>query len=225
MNLTRGQTMLAQVAAGWRADDAGATIPVIWLIGEVTVAAEWLNGGSADVALVAEDGAALATARMRLEKGVRTFRVELRAPAFLSPGRYTVRLRLRLDGSDLPISETAPFVLERAPQSSGAVLVRRGLSTGNREVVTADPRFRRTEQLRVEVLATSDDPGTARLLDRTGKPMAIPVAAGVRAEPDGTLWRTAQLSLAPLAPGDYVVELSGEASPRGPVLVAFRIVQ
>ena len=67
----------------------------------------------------------------------------------------------------------------------------------------------------------SSDPVTARLLDRSGKPLAVPVTAALRDDGDGSRWRTAQLTLAPLAVGDYVIEIaSGEQR----MLSSFRIV-
>jgi hypothetical protein len=57
---------------------------------------------------------------------------------------------------------------------------------------------------------------TARLLDRTGKALAVPVNVGAREDADGTRWQTAQLALAPLAPADYIIELArGSQGPGG----------
>ena len=100
------------------------------------------------------------------------------------------------------------------------MFIRRGQSTGNKEVPTADRRFRRSEQLRVE-LPTTIGEMTARLLDRTGKPLAVPVTTRVRVDADGSRWQSAQLALAPLAPADYIVEL---ASGTSRMLVGFRVV-
>jgi hypothetical protein len=89
-------------------------------------------------------------------------------------------------------------------------------------VPTADLRFRRNEQVRIEIPTLSSEPGTARLLDRTGKALAVPVTAALRDDPDGSRWVTAQLALAPLAPADYAVELTiGEKK----MISAFRVVQ
>ena len=69
----------------------------------------------------------------------------------------------------------------------------------------------------------------ARLLDRTGKALGLSVAASMRDEADGTRWQTAQLALAPLAAGDYVIELTrasgGSAADERRTLVAFRVIQ
>jgi hypothetical protein len=51
--------------------------------------------------------------------------------------------------------------------------------------------------------------------------MPIPVAAAVRDDPDGSRWQSAEVALAPLAPGDYLVEL---AAGTGRTLVAFRVI-
>ena len=114
-----------------------------------------------------------------------------------------------------------PVVLPKSPQSSGGIFVRRGPTTGNKEMATADVRFRRSERVRVEVPSAADVT-SARLLDRTGKPLAaIPVAAATRTDSEGTKWATAELPLAPLAPGDYIVEVvAGDVR----TLAAFRIV-
>src|SRR5204863_4723170 len=110
-------------------------------------------------------------------------------------------------------------------EPAGALFIRRGISTGNRELPTADRRFRRNEQIRVEVPVASGDAPTARLLDRSGKPLAVPVTAAVRDDPDGSRWQTAQLSLAALAVGDYIVETTeGAGGEIKRTLVAFRVV-
>jgi hypothetical protein len=63
--------------------------------------------------------------------------------------------------------------------------------------------------------------GSARILDRTGKPLPIPLIATVRDDRDGSRWQSTELALAPLAAGDYLIELSsGEKR----TLVAFRVV-
>ena len=91
-------------------------------------------------------------------------------------------------------------------------------------MATADLRFRRSEHIRVEVPSVSPAV-SARLLDRTGKVLAVPLTAAVREDADGSRWQTAEVALAPLAVGDYVIELAGGAGgERKRTLVAFRIV-
>jgi hypothetical protein len=65
---------------------------------------------------------------------------------------------------------------------------------------------------------------SARLLDRKGQPLALPVATAVREETHLRI-ASAELALAPLALGDYLVELSLQrGSRRDKVVVAVRIV-
>jgi hypothetical protein len=145
--------------------------------------------------------------------------IEVQPDVPVPPGDYTMRVK----GQTPSGSETMsmPVKLPAAPQSSGAVFIRRGPSTGNKEMPTADLRFRRSDRLRVEV-PSAVAVTSARLLDRTGKGLtAIPVTPSTRIDPDGTRWATAELLLAPLAPGDYVVEVvAGDTR----TMAAFRIV-
>jgi hypothetical protein len=55
------------------------------------------------------------------------------------------------------------------------------------------------------------------------------VQAAIREDADGSRWQTGQLSLAPLAPSDYLIEWSGGVSIGSTTsttrrLVAFRVV-
>jgi hypothetical protein len=88
-------------------------------------------------------------------------------------------------------------------------------------VPTADVRFRRSDRLRLEVPSSANDAVTARLLDRTGKVLPIPVTAAVRDDADGSRWRVADVVLAPLAPGDYLIEMTAGAER---LLQPFRVV-
>jgi hypothetical protein len=68
-------------------------------------------------------------------------------------------------------------------------------------------------------------PGSARLLDRTGKALAIPVTLSTVDESDGSRWLTAQAALAPLSAGDYLIEVSGsDGGAERRALVAFRVI-
>ena len=70
--------------------------------------------------------------------------------------------------------------------------------------------FPRSERLRIEIEAANDAPGwTGALLDRNGAKTVVPVVAGERTDAaTGQRWLTADITLAPLGPGDYVIELS-----------------
>jgi hypothetical protein len=213
-----------QAVSGYRVGGPAS----VWVVGELGAGDEWKAGAEADVLLTAGSGAAatLATAHVTVPIGARTFRVTLTPTSPLAPGDYAVRVRAHGTASSMATNETAHVVVSAPPEATGAVFFRRGPTTGNKDVATADLRFRRSEQVKVEVPSVGEPAPTARLLDRTGKALAVPVIAAVRDDADGTKWQTAQLALAPLATGDYVIEISraGGAGTTTRTLVAFRVV-
>jgi len=182
------------------------------------------------VMLIGADRQTRATAHVQMAAGVRSFRVRLAPSEAVPAGEYSVVMRSRSAGGDgTPSSDTLPLVVPPSPEASGVLFTRRGPTTGNKDMPTADARFRRAEQIRVEIPTDESESGTARLLDRTGHALAVPVTAAVRDDADGSHWQTAQLALAPLAAGDYVIEVSGSVSGGSTTdtkrtLVAFRVV-
>ena len=137
-------------------------------------------------------------------------------------GEFTVRVRAEGFGTG-----TVQVTLPPSPDAGGAIVMRRCPTTGNKDAPTTDLRFRRNERIRIEIPTPDAGPVAARLLDRTGTALQIPVTASVRDESNGSRWRTAELALAPLAPGDYVIELVSRAGGAGGekrTLVAFRVV-
>lgn len=213
-----------QVAAGWTAGDAPSA--ALWVVGELggvaTVGDTWNDGFDASLTLTTTADVTVATGRATVPRGARTFRVALTPSQPLEPGDYVLRVGARAGPASIPTRDTMRISLPAAPNTFGAVFIRRGQSTGNRDVPTADLRFRRGEQVRIEIPSADAGAVTARLLDRTGKPLAVPVAAAIRTDADGSRWQTAQLALAPLAVGDYVIELA-VGSRR--TITAFRVVQ
>jgi hypothetical protein len=207
---TRDVPLRFQVAAGWKPGDTASA--ALWVVGELGGAAavgdSWNDGFDATVTLTTPADATVGTGRISVPRGGRAFRVAVTPSQPIAPGEYVLRVGARAGPASIPSRETARLTVPGAPEAMGALFVRRGPSTGNKEVATADLRFRRSEQVRVEIPSVSPDPVTARLLDRTGKTLAVPVTAAVRDDADGSRWVTAQLALAPLAPGDYVIELA-----------------
>ena len=216
-----------QVAAGW----ATAGAATFYVVGEVGRDDEWADGAQVDVILTTLDGETLSIRRASLEAGTRRFDVALEADDPLTPGDYTIRVRARgLAVGNLPTSDVVTVSLPDAPDGAGARFFRRGPATGNQEVATADPRFRRRERLRIDVPGQEGSVSSATLLDRTGAQLAVPVETAVRDAEDGTWWVTAAVVLAPLAAGDYVIEISGASPSDGftetrQIWTGFRVVR
>jgi VWFA-related protein len=217
----RDAPLRVQAASGWNSGDA----PVVWVVGEVAASEPWTGGGEATITLV-HAGASVSTARATMAPGSSVFRVALTPAGPLSPGDYQLRVRARgaADGG-APLDDLVALAVAASPDPTGALIVRRGPSTGNKTIATADLRFRRNERLGIEVPARASDAVTIRLLDRTGKPLAVPIAVVAREDADGSKWQTGELALAPLAPSDYVAEVSmGDGAQQKRTLVPFRIV-
>jgi hypothetical protein len=149
------------------------------------------------VTLTTASGSIVGSGRMRVTPGSRGVRIEVIPATPLTPGDYHARIRAQSDdGGDPSASEIVPLTLAGTPTATGAILVKRGLATGNRDTATADRRFRRNEHLRVEVPDPSEAPASGRLLDRTGAALGVPVTAATRVDTDGTRWATVQVALA-----------------------------
>jgi VWFA-related protein len=217
--VAREAPLRVHVAAGWT-PAGGAACWVVVEAGRVTANDDWVGGGQADVLVIDKAGATVATGRGQIAPGTSSVQVALTSGG-LAPGDYDVRVRAKSAGATAASTDALRFAVAASPNATGALFFRRGQTTANKDVPTADLRFRRMDQLRLDVPTPSADAVTARLLDRTGKAMAIPITSAVRDDGDGSRWRTARVSLAPFAPGDYVVELTAGAERS---LYAFRVV-
>jgi len=116
----------------------------------------------------------------------------------------------------------------RATNAAGDPRVlHRGPSTGNQIQPAAARVFPRTERLRFELDAAVDESWTAALLDRAGTTLRVPLAIGERTDAaSGQRVLTADLTLAPLGAGDYVVQLTKtRGTDHQTVLVAIRVTQ
>ncbi|MEO5741503.1 MAG: VWA domain-containing protein [Vicinamibacterales bacterium] len=217
---SRERPLRMHVASGYLPSGAAT----IWGVAEVPAATgrhDWTEGGQADVTLIDSSGRAILTERLTIASGVRSLRFALGSRATLAPGDYQVQIRAKGTAAPIGAMESVRVSLAASPIANGAVVLRRSVTTGNQAMPTADLRFRRTERIIIEVATTSTEAGTAQLLNRVGQAMPIPVAAAIREDADGARWRTAQLALAPLAPGDYVLEQSAGSEI---TLTAFRIL-
>ena len=210
--------------AAWMRTENGAVGATVWIVGELDFRTgrepAWAGGSRADVMLLGADGSQLTSTQIELPAGQGAFSVRVPANGLLAAGDYAVRVRLR--GRDVEASDTARVVVpERLSAIGEAVLWRRGTSTGLQYVRTADSRFQRSDRMRLE-FATGTAGATARLLDRAGKALQVPVQLSERADAaEGVRWIVADVTLAPLAPGDYAVEVTAGGTSQ---VTGFRII-
>ncbi len=188
----------------------------------VVRAGEWLAGGSVNVAVLSAENEVLAETTAPLAAGQRALAVDL-GEIVVPDHDITIRTRVTPAQHGLPYSDTIRLAEISAP--GRPVVLRRGPTTGIKFVPTADLQFRRTERVRLELPTAATITATSgEVLDRAGKPMSLPVTVATRTEA-GITWATAELNLAPLAAGDYVLKLKAEAAGKTEeVVTGFRLV-
>ena len=207
----------------------------IWVVVELDAATvrqeEWRGGGDVQITiepppnLIAEP---VVTTRP-LDPGQRTLSFVLPEGTGLEAGRYIVRAQATASGARLPLQLSVGTDVPAPGTLLGTVAMasRRGPSTGLQHVPTADPRFRRTERLRVEVPVSRPDVTVrARVLNREGHAMPLPVAVSERqgASPARRVL-VADVTLAPLAQGEYVLEVEAQRdTATESVVYGFRII-
>lgn len=209
----RGNLPVRIQAAGGR----GLVRAVVELDAATARQPEWLSGGTLRLTVEPDRAGASAkslppqTVTKAIEPGQRSISVDgLDTP--LPAGRYLVRAEITPRAGRLPL-QVSTFVTvppESAVIGTAALALRRGPSTGLAYVPTADPRFRRTERLRIEVpLAEPATEATGRMLTREGQPMPLIVTYSSRVD-EATQMRlgVADVTLAPLAAGEYVLEFT-----------------
>jgi VWFA-related protein len=138
------------------------------------------------------------------------------AQAALTRALGTIESDVRAQGRPTVRAKGDPLVFHRGP------------STGNQIQPAAGRVFPRSERIRMEMEAEAGSPmWTGAVLDRNGTKTVVPVATSERTDAaTGQRWLVADVTLGPLGPGDYVVELStvkGSETERS--LVAFRVTQ
>jgi VWFA-related protein len=209
---TRGSLPVRVQAVGGR----NSIRAIVELDAATTKQPEWLSGGTLRLSFVSESTAGSAdtglshTMTLAVDPGQRSVLVN-GTDRLLPPGRYSVRAELTARNSRLPIQVTtvATVPADTMEVGTGGLASRRGPSTGLAYLPTADPRFRRTERLRLEVpLAGEGFTGTGRLLTRAGTATALVVSFSTRGDAATQQFGVADVTLAPLAEGEYVLELT-----------------
>lgn len=165
-------------------------------------AGRWKQG--ADVQVIVSAGSdVLTTASARIEPGQRA--VTVRVPINDAPGPFgtTIRLRSSVEGT-----AQDGVTVARSADAFGTPLVFR-LATPSTPRAAASVQFRRTERMQVRwPVASGIASLEARVLGRDGVPLELKPAVTERQEA-GIGFVVADLNLAPLTAGEYIVEVKG----------------
>lgn len=181
-------------------------------------AGRWKEGADVQVMITTGRGET-AVGKGRVPPGMRGTVIEVPVPAGSGPWQATIRAR-----GESPETEALSIA---APGENllGEPIVYRAASTAASPFQPAAVfHFRRTERVRVEWPTRAAIEGhDARLLDRNGQPLAVPVTVAPVTGDRGPFLR-AELNLAPLNIGDYVVEVTARAAGRSDrQMFAFRV--
>jgi VWFA-related protein len=200
----------------------------LWVVGELDYQTRkdlaWSAGATAEVTVVSATGAEVAVKRIEVASTATTFTLRVPETGGVPPGEYAVRIRVRPNqDAGVPVSDTARVIVpEQAARVGEALMWRRGPTTGPKYAVTADPRFQRSERVRLEHATTAAGVAAARMLDKAGNPLLVPVQVTERPDESGEFrWLIAEATLAPLAAGDYAIELTLDDAK---VVTAFKVV-
>ncbi len=197
--------------AAWASTDGSS----FWVVGELEPRLRrelvWSGTVKAEVTVLAADGRTVATRALDVPSGENSFALRVPEQGDIPDAEYAVRVRVSPEAdATVALSDTARVMLARAPRGLSEPLVwRRGLSTGPRFVQTATSRFQRQDRLRLEFATRLDSLPTGRLVDRAGNILQVPVVATSRPDEgdEGLRWIVAEVALAPLAQGEYEVEV------------------
>jgi hypothetical protein len=170
----------------------------------------WTAGAQAEVVVLAADGREVMSQTVDLKADDGPFAIQVPENGAIDAGEYAVRVRLRSEADEkTELTDTARVVIGYGPALGEAVMWRRGLSTGPRYLRTADPRFMRSDRLKLELATSMAVPATARILDRNHNELSVPAQVSERTDPSGAFhWIVVDATLAPFAAGDYSVEVT-----------------
>ncbi|HEX5214981.1 MAG TPA: VWA domain-containing protein [Vicinamibacterales bacterium] len=211
---TRAPTELALEALGRLRAGAELFSYAVATPSEIDVVAEiaanevelgrWKAGAEVTVTVTAADGAVAGSGTARIDAGWRSAMV--RVPRGATKGPW--RVALRVAGPNGAIDDRLD-VVDGMKTLLGDAIAYRGTASPRTPVrPVADFQYRRTERVRLDWPATQPlETMSARLLDRKGDPLAIPLTAVDTSAPDRPAV-SVDVMLTPLTDGSYVVELT-----------------
>jgi VWFA-related protein len=163
------------------------------------------KGGTLDVTLTAPGGAALGTAQVPLPASARGGVATLTVP----DGTNAVTVSAKVRAADATFEARTDITREAGTVFGPARIYRATPSSRSPLLPVAGFDFRRTERVHVEwPIPQALENRTARLLGRNGQPVAANVTLTER-DDNGRIVLSLDALLAPLAPGDYVIEITG----------------
>jgi VWFA-related protein len=163
----------------------------------------WRQGASVTVQIDDADGRRIGEGRASIDAGARGALVRVPAARTSGPVRIAVRATTDADA----VAETMDVRSPEGVVLGDPLLFRATTSLRAPLRPAADRQFRRTERVHVEwPILRALDQRTARLLDRRGQPLPLSVALTERSDGDRPV-AAVDLPIAPLADGDYVIEL------------------
>jgi VWFA-related protein len=181
------------------------------------------DGAAASLVVTAADGGDVGENRTPFEPGRRGGVYRVAVPPD-SAGPWSVAFRV--EGDLGPLSRTIALSRPAAAPIRSRLVYRATPARVSPLRPAPSHLFRRSERLHIEWVASGPlDARSARLLGRDGSVLAVPVTL-TETEVDGVAMLAADLRLAPLAPGDYVVEVTASADGGTLVdLIALRVIQ
>jgi hypothetical protein len=203
-------------------DDAGASV-VVEMASAKVVTSPWSGGADVQVTLTNASGGSVGTGQGRIEPGWRAsvLRIPFAAP---TSGALRVTARIRAGNATL---EDRGEIREASGRVIGDPLLSRGAAAASSPLrAVADFQYRRTERVHVEwPILLPLDRREARLLGRNGQALAIPVNVTER-QSSGRNVLAADLNLAPLTEGDYVIDVTaGSGAEVEQRRVAIRVIR
>ena len=217
---------LSRISPSSRAQAYGiAQGPNLAIVAELSAAeiesGRWKQGAEVEILLTPKSGAATTVAG-RIDPGYRGAVIRVPVGADAGPWQAVVKVRGGVD--QISDSDTIAIARPEGPILGKPLAYRAASAAASAYRPLAIFAFRRTERLRLEwpVLQplTSHQ---ARLLDRNGNPIAVPVPTTVQ-DVDGGSVITANLNLAPLYIGDYLIEITAKAGDKTDLqMIAIRV--
>lgn len=168
-------------------------------------AGRWKAGGEVQVVLSGAAGDIMTTGRGRLDPGARSATV--RIPLAGAPGPFNASIRLR---SEAEGSAEDGVSIARPGSALGSPLIYR-LATPATPRPAGSLEFRRTERIQVRwPVSGAAGGGEARILGRDGVPLGLAVPVR-QLDEQGVRFVVADLNLAPLTAGEYIIEVTTTA--------------